>query len=259
MKKDVIETKADQLVEYIYAKGEVVSAIASEELNIPLDQIEEWAVPLEENHLIRVRYSPIHGMILISRPIGEKELDFKVSSFKGRRNDLKSQSKKLERMLAEQSEIIPELNYNLKELEKAYEKKLKEAKGKKSRDDAAKLLKELNIFHVKLQAYEEELEELGEEKAELNKTIDEFKKEVVNVDMRVKAAEKSNMFGDYYRFLSDVERRAVKTKKTEDKFAEKTNGLRKRVNHLMPQVHMKYKELHKKSVLDSLKGVFSKK
>lgn len=259
MKREVIETKADELVKYIYAKGEVVSALASEELNIPLDQIEEWAVPLEENNLIRVRYSPIHGMILVSRPISGKELDFKISDFKGRKEELKKQAKSLEKSFNSYSETLSDLAYNLKELEKAHDKEYADARGKKSKESAAKTLKELNVLHIKLQAYERELEELNAQKAEVTGAIDAFKKEALNVEKRAKEAEKSDMFGDFYRFLSEVERQAIKAKKSEDKFIEKTAGLRKRVDRLMPQAHMKYRVLHKKTLLDMLKERIPKK
>ena len=64
IEKKRITTSADRMVAYIQKRTKVRSEKCAKDLEIPVDQVEEWADVLEEKGLIDVDYSPIKGMIL---------------------------------------------------------------------------------------------------------------------------------------------------------------------------------------------------
>jgi len=253
MKKDIIETKVDKLLDYINMRGEVTSVIASEALDIPLEQIEEWAKPLEDSEMIKIKYSPLQGMILVSNLVSAKELKTKVGEFKNRKEELKKVQEKLEGAFAKYEGILPELDYEIKEISKGYAQKLKEAKSGKAKGDRERVLKELEFMRERLESHEKELSALQGEKNELNRLIDTFKKDLLSVDKRSKAAPKSKEMGGFYEFLSKSEKDMIDAKKNEEKFIHQVIELKKKVESLVPEVQTGRRKAKRAGLLDMFK------
>lgn len=240
MKKDIIETKVDELVDYVYTKGEVTSSTAADALGLTLEQIEEWARPLEENDLIRIKYSPLHGMILVSKPLSEKELTNKLNEFKIRKEELKRERQRLESAFIKYAEILPELDYDMKEIERRYREKMGEAKTL-SKKEFVPLFNDLKVLHEKLESYEKELAQLQSDKKDLARTVDEFKRDVMTVDKKASTVAQSKALGAFYDYLAKADKSLLETKKKEEKFIAQVNSLRRRVDELLPQVELTHK------------------
>lgn len=240
MKKDTIETKVDELVDYVYTKGEVTSTTAADALGLPLDQVEEWAKPLEESDMIRTKYSPLHGMILVSRPLSEKELTNKLNEFKIRKEGLKKEQQRLESAFIKYSEQLPELDYDMKEVERRYKEKMGEAKTM-SKKEFVPLFNDLKQLHEKLESYEKELDALQKDKKDLGRSVDEFKKDVLNIDKKAAFVAKSKALGKFYDYISKADKDQIETKKKEEKFIAQVTALRRRVDELLPQVELTHK------------------
>ncbi len=240
MKKNTIETKVDELVDYIYTKGEVTGATAADALGLSLDQIEEWAKPLEESDMIRIKYSPLHGMILVSKPLSEKELVTKLNEFKIRKEELKKEQQRLESAFLKYAEEVPELDYDMKEIERRYGEKMGEARTK-TKKEFVPLFNDLKLLHEKLSSYEKELSEVQAEKKDLEHSVDEFKKDVLTIDKKASLVAKSKALGTFYDYLSKADKDQLETKKKEEKFIAQVTTLRRRVDELLPQVELTHK------------------
>ena len=246
MKKDTIETKVDKLVEYVNMRGEVPIALAAEALQLPVEQVEEWAKPLEENEMIKIKYSPLHGMILVSNTISKKELGTKLWQFKDREKELKKAQEGLEAAFDKYNDALPELEFNINEVKKKYAAKLKEVKTGKSKKPVGHIVDELQSIRQDLEGYEKELNSLQKEKQELNRTIDNFKKDLLTVEKRSGAGKPSKELGTFYEFLSKAEDDLIKVKKKEEKFIGEVVGLKSGVDDLIPKVQPSHKKEKKR-------------
>ena len=240
MKKDTIETKVDELVDYVYTKGEVTSTTAADALGLSLEQIEEWAKPLEESDMIRIKYSPLHGMVLVSKPLSEKELVNKLNEFKIRKEELKKEQQRLEGAFLKYAEQLPELDYDMKEMERRYREKMGEAKTM-TKKEFVPLFNDMKLFHEKLESYEKELSGLQNDKKELGRSVDEFKKDVLTIDKKASLVAKSKALGTFYDYLAKADKDQIETKKKEEKFIAQVTALRRRVDELLPQVELTHK------------------
>jgi len=261
MKKDTIETKVDELVDYVYTKGEVTSSTAADALGLTLEQIEEWAKPLEESDLIRIKYSPLHGMILVSKPLSEKELTTKLNEFKIRKEELKREQQRLESAFIKYAEELPELDYEMKEIERRYKEKMGEAKTM-TKKEFVPLFNDLKALHEKLEAYERELAEVQKDKRELEKVLDEFKKDVITVDKKAAGVAQSKALGTFYDYLSKADKSQLEAKKREEKFIAQVTSLRRRVDELLPKVELTRKKFGRQRVsrfFELLDRIFKKK
>jgi len=242
MKKDTIETKVDELVDYVYTKGEVTSTTAADALGLTLEQIEEWAKPLEESDMIRIKYSPLHGMVLVSKPLSEKELMNKLNEFKIRKEELKKEQQRLESAFVKYAEEIPELDYDMKEIERRYHEKIGEAKTM-TKKEFVPLFNDMKLLHEKLESYEKELAGLQGDKKDLNRSVDEFKGDVLTIDKKASLVAKSKALGTFYDYLSKADKDQLETKKKEEKFIAQVTALRRRVDELLPQVELTHKRV----------------
>jgi len=240
MKKDTIETKVDELVDYVYTKGEVTSTTAADALGLTLEQIEEWAKPLEESEMIRIKYSPLHGMVLVSKPLSEKELTNKLNEFKIRKEELKKEQQRLGSAFVKYAEEIPELDYDMKEIERRYREKIGEAKTM-TKKEFVPLFNDLKLLHEKLESYEKELAELQGDKKDLGRSVDDFKKDVLTIDKKASLVAKSKALGTFYDYLSKADKDQLETKRKEEKFIAQVTSLRRRVDELLPQVELTHK------------------
>jgi chromosome segregation ATPase len=250
---DTIETKVDKLVEYIFAKGEVSSSAAADTLDIPIEMVEEWAKPLEESDIIQIKYSPLHGMILVSKPVSKKEFTAKLVDFKNRKEELKREEKRTEKAFVRYGEELPELYRDLKEMEGRYSQKTKEAKTEKSQKEIARLLNDLSILHNKLKDYERQLDGLQSEKNEVSKIIDDFKKDLNALEKKAALSSESKDLGAFYDFLAKAENDLMVLKKKENKFIEEVSLLRRKTDELLPKVQLSHKEMRRKNIFNIFK------
>jgi len=238
--KNAIETKVDKLIEYIYACSQASTTDAAEALGVPVEQIEEWAKPLEDSEMIQITYSPIHGMMLNAKPLSDRDMKAKFNEFKDRKDELKKQDARLEKAFARYGKLLPGVERRLKELERRYDI------NSKNRKQTAKHLEELKSLHTELAICEDELSLLQQEKSELNKTIDHFKRDIFDADKR--AEEKTKDIKAFYDFLSKAEKDLLDTKQMENRFIAQMSELRKRLDNMSP--HLQAEEVKRKKLLD---------
>jgi len=243
--KEAIETNVDKLIEYISACNETSSSQAAAALGVSIDQIEEWAKPLEESDLIAIKYSPIHGMVMSPKNISSEELNQKTNEFKARKEKLAKEERKLERIFSSYSKKLPKLKLEMKRIEKKYAARVKEAQAEQSPEEMDAILSDLNAVHEALKLYEKELDELQKEKNNLSKSIDEFQKDVLVLEKKAKLASKSKSFKEFYDFLTKAEKDAIEARKEEKKFINDVLLLREKTDALLPQVQGAHQTAHK--------------
>jgi len=253
MTRGAIETKADKLLEYVYTLGEVHSSSVADALGITIDQVEEWAKPLEESQLLGIKYSPVYGMILYSTPLSEAEMSKKLAEFKERKDALNVEEAGLEKAYLKWKEWLLPLEDRLDDLEDGYEEKLKEIESKKSKEGAGMMLDNLKDIHAKIEVFERELSRLREQKNSLNKTIDKFKKDLLATEKRAQEAGKIKSLGRFFDFLAKSERDALDTKKAEDQFIAQINDLKNRIDAIAPKVQATHKKVHRHGLFGFLR------
>ncbi len=64
----LLQTNIDKLLSKVYANNKIKIKDASKELGLTEDKTEEWANILADHELIDIKYSPLSGMILQSKP-----------------------------------------------------------------------------------------------------------------------------------------------------------------------------------------------
>ena len=63
---NLIITKADKLVECVDMAGEINMQTAARALDMSMDQIYDWVLVMEKKNLLKLRYSLLRGIILVS-------------------------------------------------------------------------------------------------------------------------------------------------------------------------------------------------
>lgn len=64
----IVQTGIDRLLSKVYANKSIKLRDAAKQLGLAEDQAEEWANILADHELVDIRYSPLAGMILQSKP-----------------------------------------------------------------------------------------------------------------------------------------------------------------------------------------------
>ncbi len=251
--KETIQTKVDQLVDYVYTKGEVSSALASQALGMTIEQVEEWARPLENSELIRIKYSPLQGMVLVSKPLSDKELNAKLNEFKAKKEELNRDKERLEAAFSKYEEELPDMKFDLDEIEKKYKEKLGGIKSDEDKTGMTRLFSNLKALHGKVETYDEEIKQLEKDKKEVADSLDDFKKDVLTIDKKAEMVAKTKALGTFYDYLAKADKDLLEAKRREDKFIAQVSALKEKVEELLPQVELTHKKMHRSGLSSILK------
>jgi hypothetical protein len=67
-----IITNADKLVECVDMAGEINMQTAARALDMSMDQIYDWVLVMEKKNLLKLRYSLLRGIILVSSKVDRR-------------------------------------------------------------------------------------------------------------------------------------------------------------------------------------------
>jgi DNA repair exonuclease SbcCD ATPase subunit len=210
-RETLIKTTVDTFVEYVYLKGEVNLPHAANYIGVSQVQAEEWAKVLEAHDIIDIKYSPIHGMLLIAKPISEDEMKDKLRDFESRKSNLDMLALKLEQAITKYEKSVPAVEKEFEIIEEQITEKLREA------EDAIKKLDELEKakkrFLKGIRDIHTEEEEILKMKASIinvsEQSEDAFnksKKSILDIGDRLKTSH-DKLFS-YEQEIKDIERTA---------------------------------------------------
>lgn len=222
MRKGVITTPADLLIEYLYYTGKVGTEKCAKDLGLPLEQIEEWADILEEHGMVDIGYSPIKGMVL--------------------------KPKKAIQLLKLKPEALKEEIEKLKRSQKSPKRKITkvmEKLRKRPRVAALKKKKLVKREETIMEKYKESLIKL-KKLSEMRKTVKLKKKEakireeIKKLGTQVEAIKRAPPVEikkvRFFDFIKRAEKKAEVVEKELDEFTKKIMALEKSI--------MKHKERH---------------
>ncbi|MCK4300815.1 MAG: hypothetical protein KAX80_14835, partial [Planctomycetes bacterium] len=217
VEKKRITTSVDRMMAYIQKQTKVRSEKCAKDLEIPVDQIEEWADVLEEKGLINVDYSPIKGMVLrLKKTIPKIEITKRMEEIKWKKKPkgpgiiqrLKIKFARPEKKAKELRKLEDKI---LEKLETSYdlldeiEKKQKIEKKKKKPKEAQKLKKK---------------------RVEIEKKMQKVRKEIREIE---KAPRKEIKKRRFLEFMRKAEKKAKSIEKETDEFTNKIEDLEKMI------------------------------
>jgi len=217
IEKKLITTSADRMVAYIQKRTKVRSEKCAKDLEIPVDQIEEWADVLEEKGLIDVDYSPIKGMVLrLKKTLPLVEITKKMEKIEWKKKPKRlGFVKRLKMKFARPGK-------KAKELRKLEEKILEKLEGS---HDLLDVIEKKQKKEKKMEK-PKQTQKLKEKRIKIERRMKEVREEIREIE---KAPRKEIKKRRFFEFIDKTKKKAEKIEKETDEFTDKIEDLEKMI------------------------------
>ncbi len=130
LKKLIIETSVDRLVDLVRRKRSVTLEVAANGMGVSVDQIEDWVRILEDHGYVKLIYPPIGEPRIVIADLPDEFFVEKTAEFERRKALLEQRSQRFETLVSGVSRKVEVDDARFKQVESELRRKLEDAERK---------------------------------------------------------------------------------------------------------------------------------